>query len=116
MISCKQVVNKFQGEHKSWIPREKNSYTRPVKISVIVLLVTGFSYSGVACTMSFFFILRQTSKKFFTKENQVMVKNSKCLFFFWEAGEWWVSFIALAFDFLWKSAQKVKEIKQNKLY
>ena len=39
MISCKQVVNKFQGEHKSWIPREKNSYTRPVKISVIVLLV-----------------------------------------------------------------------------
>ena len=36
---CKQVVNKFQGEHKSWIPREKNSYTRPVKISVIVLLV-----------------------------------------------------------------------------
>ena len=76
---------------------------------------TGFSYSGVACTMSFFFILRQTSKKFFTKENQVVVKNSKCLFFFWEAGEW-VSFIALAFDFLWKSAQKVKEIKQNKLY
>ena len=29
MISCKQVVNKFQGDHKSWIP---------VKISVIVLL------------------------------------------------------------------------------
>lgn len=104
MISCKQVVNKFQGEHKSWIPREKNSYTRPVKISVIVLLVIPVLVIG------------QTSKKFFAKENQVMVKNSKCLFFFWEAGEWWVSFIALAFDFLWKSAQKVKEIKQNKLY
>ena len=29
MISCKQVVNKFQGDHKSWIP---------VKINVIVLL------------------------------------------------------------------------------
>lgn len=70
MISCKQVVNKFQGEHKSWIPREKNSYTRPVKISVIVLLVIPVLVIG------------QTSKKFFAKENQVMVKNSKCLFFF----------------------------------
>ena len=39
MISRKQVVDKFQGEHKSWIPHEKNSYNRPVKISVIVLLV-----------------------------------------------------------------------------
>lgn len=39
MISCKQVVDKFQGKHKSWISHEKNSYIRPVKISVIVLLV-----------------------------------------------------------------------------
>ena len=86
MISRKRVVNKFQGEHKSWIPCEKNSYTRPVTCNKdqcdTLASYTGFSYSGVACTMSFFFILRQTSKKFFAKENQVMVKNSKCLFYF----------------------------------
>ena len=83
MISRKQVVNKFQGEHKSWIPREKNSYTRPVKISVIVLLVIPVLVILVwhAQCLSFSF-LDKTSKKFFTKENQVMVKNSKCLFFF----------------------------------
>lgn len=48
MISRKQVVNKFQGEHKSWIPCEKNSYTRPVTCNKdqcdSLASYTGFSY------------------------------------------------------------------------